>query len=665
MKIWRGTGIAAILTACFALLMVCSCDQTVQPQYSQVLTLRGSPYERGLQHGKALSGRIRSLYSTLMTNSLMPYLNREQTDVASVLVRYSAVSKEGKDSYFQTWQKDCQSTCTLNCTEKCGFSYLIMLESAINLKRFIPQPYLDEMQGIADGADLPFEKILILNTFFDTLLSFRSITYYIRQVQAPTLEGIHFEGVETDGQDNDGDGQTDEAGESDLTPFEPMPHATLAEVPTNARLVFLLHDIKLGIGTDKGDEPGVDPNTVRIRHNDTQYSYPLDKGTIEIQAVDEDPEALRVIFAPPGGFAPAAVSSIVVQAGDFNKIVNPPPEHARFMRDERVVFSTVGYGIPREQIPNEGLRDPNTQPPSIAFAARGSATVDGQPLLAHHYALLDSNTSHKHAVTFVHVPDQGFPFVTLGYAGLIWGFSGMNAEGLAWSFTNSDTLNNPMVKSFVDDLFDASLISSGVPIGIIGRDLMQNRRNVGEAVDILRQVRATFGWNVLVADAQGEQAAVELDSNIKQVDRSGAFVIGPDTTDAGNLDASGNPLASVNGDDLRIASHYVKNLNDLQTQVMIFDLRPQRYWTSFYYRSLRAHSILGGQILGKYGQLGAAGAIEVLRDPDLVDSRDSMMAAVYLPKSLQLQYAMGQVPATSGDFVTMDLVEAFKTTGGE
>ena len=68
MKIWRGTGIAAILTACFAMLMVCSCDETVQPPYSQVLTLRGSPYERGLQHGKALSGRIRSLYSTLMTN---------------------------------------------------------------------------------------------------------------------------------------------------------------------------------------------------------------------------------------------------------------------------------------------------------------------------------------------------------------------------------------------------------------------------------------------------------------------------------------------------------------------------------------------------------------------------------------------------------------------
>lgn len=658
----RGRWGLAFILLLAPLVAQSGCDEATQPAYVQVATLRGSAYERGFQHGERFAGRIRSLYTTLLTQSLMPYLNRERPDVASVLLRYQSAAEGVPESYFQQWRDDCLATCERNCTELCGFSYLLMRDSAEHLKRYIPQPYLDEMQGIADGADLPFEKILILNTFFDTLLSFRSITYYIRQSQSPILVGAVFPSAAADGVDNDGDGQADEPGEGVFQPFEPSPYAALVEVPPDAPIHLHLHDIKLGIGTDKGDTPGVDPATVRIRHNDVQYQYPRDAGIITILPSPEDPQSLEVSFLPPGGFREAAVEAIVVQAGDFNRIVNPPPMRARFMRDERVVFSTRGYGQPRQAIPNQGLADGQTQPPSIAFAARGPATADGEPLLAHHFALLDSNTTHKHTVLFVHVPDQGIPHAVLGYSGLVWGMSGMNAQGLTWTFNTSDTLDNPMVEAFIHELFDARLVGSGVPIGILGRDLLGHLGTVEQAVDTLRRVKPTFGWNVLVADASGDMAAVELDGNLEERPEGGAFVIRPEDRDGGE---DGPFLGGLDQNGLHIASHYLKNLDDLTTRVLVFDLQPQRYWSSFYYRSVRARAVLGAGLRARRGTLDADTAIDLLRTPELVDQRDSMMAAVFTPRSLRIRYAMGQVPATDGAFLDFSLADALAAPEAE
>ena len=78
------------------------------------------------------------------------------------------------------------------------------------------------MQGIADGANLPYEDILILNTFMDTMLGFRGMTFFIRKLQAPSVEQLAFEGgLDTDGIDNDSDGETDEADESVIVPYDP------------------------------------------------------------------------------------------------------------------------------------------------------------------------------------------------------------------------------------------------------------------------------------------------------------------------------------------------------------------------------------------------------------------------------------------------------------
>ena len=77
---------------------------------------------------------IKSFYTTLLTTSLIPYLNRNQPDIAAYLHTYDA---------------------TLHPEYGNGqFSVLLLQQSAKALEASIPQAYIDEMKGIADGARL-------------------------------------------------------------------------------------------------------------------------------------------------------------------------------------------------------------------------------------------------------------------------------------------------------------------------------------------------------------------------------------------------------------------------------------------------------------------------------------------------------------------------------
>ncbi len=89
-----------------------------------VLHLKGSPYEMGYQHGVLLKEQIQEngqkyLYDTIIGN----------------------------------W----------------GFSYEYLLSCSNTMKPYIPQEYKDEMQGLADGANVPYTDILILHTHLDVV----------------------------------------------------------------------------------------------------------------------------------------------------------------------------------------------------------------------------------------------------------------------------------------------------------------------------------------------------------------------------------------------------------------------------------------------------------------------------------------------------------------
>jgi hypothetical protein len=613
----------AACTAC------CACWTAEQPTYSEVIVLEGTAYERGVAHGKHFSSKIRSLYTGLLTSSLLPYLNRLQPDLASVLAEYQ------KPLYANG-----------------QFSYQVMLQSGKNLVKYIPQEYLDEMHGVADGAGLPFEQILILNTFMDTLLELRSLSFFINSLQSPYIEALTFEGMDSDGQDNNGDLKTDEADEGEVSPYGPSPYAIMTEVPGSSPIKIRLRDKSM-----TGKPKGVNQESVRIQLDKDLYVYG-DPSIVTNAFTDEKGDGVDVLFTPPGGLSSSTPHSFLVQAGNLNWITEPPPAHYRYMRDERFTISIKGYGKAAYEVNNSGEKDGHSQPPSTCFALRDSATKDGNPLAAQHFSMLDSNVSHKHTALFVIKPKNGTPHAYVGWAGLVWGFSGMNTNGVVYMVDSSDTLDNPMTKSVRDDFLNAKLLASGTPIGLIGREILNRSTAVKDGLDYIRSVKKTYGWNILLSDSRGGMTAVEVDSDIFDRDDHGVFPYTPDVSDPANLDQWGRPWASIGKDDLRMAAHFRKNYDDVNDMILIYKAQPQRYWTSFYYRSVRAYYQLGDLISGQYGKIGPDEAEQILSNDDLVDTRDSMNAVVYMPKDLKMRYAMGQEPATSGPFVEFDLKAA-------
>jgi hypothetical protein len=366
----HATFVMAITTAlAVSLVTLPACKQAEPGSDFRVVHLHGTPYERGYQQGRMFPSEIRRLNTTMLTSSILPYLNREQPDIASALTKYN-------DDLYGDGR----------------FSHELMRESARSMEAYIPTDFIDEMKGIADGAGLPYEEVLILNTFVDSMLTLRSITLFIRRMEAPYVAWVEFEGLEEDGVDNDGDEELDEKGEGRIEPYEPLTHAALVEVPRDVTIRYMVVDqagARAVLGLDRGAEPeGVDPDTIRIQI-DKEVVTSADPQISVGAAKDGTHDGVEVTLERQGGFPAASTVSLLLQAGDQSWVTEPLPAHARFMRDERISFTTVGAGVTPRAVENRGENDGRTLPPSIGFAARGSATVTGDSLMAHHYTLLD------------------------------------------------------------------------------------------------------------------------------------------------------------------------------------------------------------------------------------------------------------------------------------
>lgn len=602
-----------------------SCTAAQPPPNFEILELKGTAYERGFQHGRHFAKKIRSLYTRMLETSLMPYMDRERAAFASVLLTY------------------------LDCRYDRDFTKQILTEAGENLKSYIPQEYLDEMRGIADGAQVNPDVVLILNTFLDTLAALRAMTFFIRAQQSPRVKAVTFFGADGDGADNDGDGSIDEVNEGLQTPFHPGPHASLVEMPLDGAVQILLEDPN-----------GVNPDLIRVQLESGVHTNSDVAVSTAVQGTNG--EGLLVSFQPPGGFEPAHKYGLIISAGDAAWVIEPPPAHANMMRDVRITFTTKGYGKAPHEVENRGYDDGRSMPPSINFAVRNTATTGGSLLMGYHFSLLDINTAHKHAALFIHRPTNGKPHVVLGWTGVIFGFAGMNSDGLTYAVNLSDTLDNPFTKEFKDKLIAAKLLMSGMPIGIMGREIMAHRSSVGEAITWLKNQQPTFGWNLLLADKHRNMAAVEMDSNIL-ADKGPYTVYSSDANDPENLDGWGRLLASTGPDDLRMASHFQKNWYDIDFEMQGFLIQPQRYWSSFYFRSLRSFYILGEEISARKGSIDVEGVKAILNTKELVDPRDSMNAAVFEPERGVVHFSLGNLPATAGPYIEFDL-NAWLARGG-
>ena len=618
-------GIFLSLVILSLVLPACGNEAAEQPPYYEVVELQGTPYERGFQHGQALAGKIASFYTRFLSAGILPWFNRERDSVADIL-------KEYQDPKYDDGQ----------------FAYLTLLESGQRLAANMPPEYVEEMQGIADGSGVDYDRILILNTFLDTLYGMRSIIMLINVLKDPALQGVTFE--------RKVGGLWVPVGK--VFPYHPSPFASIAEIPTDVRFRIRLQD-----------SSGVDPESIRLQLN--QQVFFAGDPAIELREHKIRKGVLEVILTPPEPLEAATLQSLQVQCGDLDIKDWPPPAHGNVMRDERMAFTTKGYakahGIRRNalhEIPNIGDVDERLQPTSLAFGVRGTATTTGETFLAHHFVGLDNNTAHKHGIVFVHHPSEGKPFVVVGMAGVIWGTSGMSGNGLAYSYNLCDTLDNPVTNEFLHHLIWAKLLSDGIPIGVLMRETLQNADNVDEAQEYIKDKPKTFGWNILLADAARNMSVVEVDANILNKLDGGFYAyhpVDPPVINAwypgkrlsANRDKWGRAWASVGTDDIRTTMHFQANSDDFDLKWFPLNL-PQQFWTTYTYRSWRTFYLLGNELEANYGTIDLEGVKRIMRVPELNDVRNSMNATILAPESLQLWAAIGTVPATDSTFELVD-----------
>lgn len=121
---WHLPLVLLILAACLTLAVKWNWLSSSPPR---VIHLRGTHFEIGLAHGRALSTEIHTLFDQYVIGGL--------------------VEIEGAD--------------------------LDLVATARHYERFTPRQYIEEMQGIAAGSGMLYERVLVMNTFVDAVLGTR------------------------------------------------------------------------------------------------------------------------------------------------------------------------------------------------------------------------------------------------------------------------------------------------------------------------------------------------------------------------------------------------------------------------------------------------------------------------------------------------------------
>ncbi len=119
------------------------------------------------------------------------------------------------------------------------------------------------------------------------------------------------------------------------------------------------------------------------------------------------------------------------------------------------------------------------------FALWGSRTVEGKMLSMRNLDWLSQTGMHEDRLITAYHPEDGVPFVSMGYAGVIGCLAGMNAAGVSFSQIGA---------------FSASEELDGIPWTMLARTTLQNASNLEQGVDIVKNGRHTIGYNYLVAD---------------------------------------------------------------------------------------------------------------------------------------------------------------------
>lgn len=106
------------------------------------------------------------------------------------------------------------------------------------------------------------------------------------------------------------------------------------------------------------------------------------------------------------------------------------------------------------------------------------------------------NVADKNSVVLIYHPDGRYAFATIGWPGMIGAVSGMNEYGL--SLSNMEVTRGP------------GLVARGMPYTLLYRSILEHCRTVEEAIKLLQDTPRQTANNLMLMDAAGQRAVVEL-----------------------------------------------------------------------------------------------------------------------------------------------------------
>jgi isopenicillin-N N-acyltransferase-like protein len=128
-----------------------------------------------------------------------------------------------------------------------------------------------------------------------------------------------------------------------------------------------------------------------------------------------------------------------------------------------------------------------------SFAVWGDRSADSQLLVGRNFDFYVGDDFAKNKIIGFHQPAEGFPFVSVGFPGMIGVLSGMNTEGL--TVTINAAKSEPPV-------------SSATPVSLVAREILQYASTIDEAFQIAKNRNTFVSETFLVASDKDHKAVV-------------------------------------------------------------------------------------------------------------------------------------------------------------
>jgi predicted choloylglycine hydrolase len=129
------------------------------------------------------------------------------------------------------------------------------------------------------------------------------------------------------------------------------------------------------------------------------------------------------------------------------------------------------------------------------IALPASAAPDGVARLGRNLDFPSLNVADKLSVVMIYKPADAYQFVAIGWPGLVGVLSGMNEHGL--TLANMEVNRSPR-------------FPSAMPYPLLYRTILEKCRTVDEAIALLESTPRQTANNLMLMDATGKRAVVEI-----------------------------------------------------------------------------------------------------------------------------------------------------------